>query len=121
MSAVLRTTAYTSSDITALEGLEPVRVRPSMYIGSVDTKGLHHLVWEIVDNAVDEYLNEYADSVTLVPFNLSQANYQQKLTSQTVAGFTVYTDRAEAVWRGLRIYGIGTSTANNKKDSASSS
>jgi DNA gyrase subunit B len=65
MSAALRTTAYTASDITALEGLEPVRVRPSMYIGSVDAKGLHHLVWEIVDNAVDEYLNEYADSVVV--------------------------------------------------------
>lgn len=55
--------AYTAKDITVLEGLEPVRKRPSMYIGGVDGKGLHHLVWEIVDNAVDEYLNEYADSI----------------------------------------------------------
>src|SRR3954453_2751716 len=54
---------YTAADITVLEGLEPVRKRPSMYIGSVDAKGLHHLVWEIVDNAVDEYLNGYADSI----------------------------------------------------------
>ncbi len=53
---------YTADEITALEGLEPVRKRPSMYIGGVDSKGLHHLVWEIVDNAVDEYLNGYADS-----------------------------------------------------------
>ena len=45
--------AYTAKDITVLEGLEPVRKRPSMYIGGVDNKGLHHLVWEIVDNAVD--------------------------------------------------------------------
>ncbi len=59
-------TAYTAKDITVLEGLEPVRKRPSMYIGGVDAKGLHHLVWEIVDNAVDEYLNGYADSVTVV-------------------------------------------------------
>lgn len=57
--------AYTAKDITVLEGLEPVRKRPSMYIGGVDTKGLHHLVWEIVDNAVDEYLNGYADAVTV--------------------------------------------------------
>jgi DNA gyrase subunit B len=58
---------YTAADITVLEGLEPVRKRPSMYIGSTDSKGLHHLVWEIVDNGVDEYLNGYADhlSVTL--------------------------------------------------------
>ena len=54
--------SYTAKDITVLEGLEPVRKRPSMYIGGVDAKGLHHLVWEIVDNAVDEYLNGYADA-----------------------------------------------------------
>src|SRR6266571_2027879 len=58
--------AYTAKDITVLEGLEPVRKRPSMYIGGVDGKGLHHLVWEIIDNAVDEYLNSYADAVTVV-------------------------------------------------------
>jgi DNA gyrase/topoisomerase IV subunit B len=56
---------YTAKDIGVLEGLEPVRKRPSMYIGGVDAKGLHHLVWEIVDNAVDEYLNGYADAITL--------------------------------------------------------
>jgi DNA gyrase subunit B len=54
---------YTAAELTALEGLEPVRKRPSMYIGGVDGKGLHHLVWEIVDNAVDEYLNGFADSI----------------------------------------------------------
>src|SRR5438552_15131254 len=54
---------YTARDITVLEGLEPVRKRPSMYSGAVDAKGLHHLVWEIVDNAVDEYLNGYADAI----------------------------------------------------------
>src|SRR5436305_78527 len=59
----LATSQYTAKDITVLEGLEPVRKRPSMYIWSVDAKGLHHLVWEIVDNAVDEYLNGYADAI----------------------------------------------------------
>ncbi len=64
MSATLK--SYTTAEsIQVLEGLEPVRKRPSMYIGSVDSKGLHHLVWEIVDNAVDEYLNGYGDSVTV--------------------------------------------------------
>ena len=56
---------YTAKDIQVLEGLEPVRKRPSMYIGDPDKKGLHHLVWEIVDNAVDEYLNGYADSIAV--------------------------------------------------------
>jgi DNA gyrase/topoisomerase IV subunit B len=63
--STLSTAKYTAADITVLEGLEPVRRRPSMYIGSTDGKGLHHLVWEIVDNAVDEYLNGYADAVTV--------------------------------------------------------
>ncbi len=58
-------TTYTAKDIAVLEGLEPVRKRPSMYIGGVDSKGLHHLLWEIVDNAVDEYLNGYADTISV--------------------------------------------------------
>src|SRR5260370_41151148 len=57
---------YTAKDIQVLEGLEPVRKRPSMYIGDPDKKGLHHLVWEIVDNAVDEYLTNYADTISVV-------------------------------------------------------
>lgn len=59
-------TSYTAKDITVLEGLEPVRRRPAMYIGSTDSRGLHHLLWEIVDNAVDEYLNNYADSIKVI-------------------------------------------------------
>src|SRR5215216_3864701 len=55
--------SYRTEDIQVLEGLEPVRKRPAMYIGGVDTKGLHHLAWEIVDNAVDEYINGYADHI----------------------------------------------------------
>ena len=55
--------AYTAKDITVLEGLDPVRKRPGMYIGGVGSIGLHHLVWEIVDNAVDEAMNGHADNI----------------------------------------------------------
>lgn len=55
--------SYSAANITVLRGLEPVRKRPAMYIGSTDTHGLHHLVWEIVDNAVDEAINGYASFI----------------------------------------------------------
>ena len=55
--------SYTAKSITILEGLEPVRKRPGMYIGGTGSAGLHHLVWEIVDNAVDEAINGYASRI----------------------------------------------------------
>jgi DNA gyrase subunit B/topoisomerase-4 subunit B len=58
-------TSYTAKDITVLEGLEPVRKRPGMYIGGVGSSGLHHLVWEILDNAIDEAMNGYASNIRL--------------------------------------------------------
>jgi DNA gyrase subunit B/topoisomerase-4 subunit B len=57
------TTTYTGKDIQVLEGLEPVRKRPGMYIGGTGKPGLHHLLWEIVDNAVDEATNGYASQI----------------------------------------------------------
>src|SRR5688572_32764318 len=58
--------SYTAEDIEVLEGLEPVRKRPSMYIGGTDARGLHHLIWEIVDNSVDEYLAEECDRIEVL-------------------------------------------------------
>lgn len=59
------TNSYGAEDIVALEGLEPVRKRPGMYIGGVGSSGLHHLVWEIIDNSVDEAMNGYASEITV--------------------------------------------------------
>jgi len=61
--AVVRKTRYSAADIQVLEGLEPVRKRPAMYIGGVDASGYHHLLWEILDNSVDEVINGYASRI----------------------------------------------------------
>lgn len=68
MAKITKTTAahYNADDIQALEGIDAVRARPGMYIGSTGQKGLHQLIWEIVDNSVDEALNGYADSISMV-------------------------------------------------------
>ena len=57
---------YNTSNLTSLEGLEPVRIRPGMYIGSIGSRGLHHLLWEILDNAIDEITNGFGDKAEVI-------------------------------------------------------
>ena len=62
---VIMAETYRAKDITILEGLEAVRMRPGMYIGSTGSRGLHHMIWEIVDNAIDEAANGYATQISV--------------------------------------------------------
>jgi DNA gyrase subunit B len=82
-------TSYTAKDITILEGLEPVRLRPGMYIGSTGLRGLHHLVYEIVDNSVDEALGGHNDriEVTLHPdHSVTVVDWGRGMPVDTMAG-----------------------------------
>jgi DNA gyrase/topoisomerase IV subunit B len=65
METQAKPAGYTAQDIQVLEGMEAVRKRPGMYIGSTDHRGLHHLIYEIVDNAVDEAMAGYCTTVTI--------------------------------------------------------
>ena len=66
MQKTNKKSSYTAKDIQVLEGLEPVRKRPGMYIGSTGIEGIHHLIWEVVDNGLDEAIAGYCDKIEIV-------------------------------------------------------
>ncbi|MGH9094131.1 MAG: ATP-binding protein, partial [Acidimicrobiales bacterium] len=121
-------TGYDASQMTVLEGLEPVRKRPSMYIGSTGSSGLHHLVWEVVDNSVDEAMAGHctridvtllADGGCRVVDNgrgiPTDVNKQQKLTGVEIAltklhGGGKFGGDGYKVSGGL--HGVGVSVVN---------
>ena len=76
---------YDARDITILEGLEAVRLRPGMYIGSTGPKGLHHILWEIVDNAVDEAANGYADRIDVRIYKDGSVSVEDNVDAMTWA------------------------------------
>ena len=125
---VRRPASYSARDMAVLEGLEPVRKRPGMYIGSTGPKGLHHLVWEVVDNSVDEAMAGFCTriDVTLLADGGCQVvddgrgiptdvNPQQKLTGVEIAltklhGGGKFGGSGYKVSGGL--HGVGVSVVN---------
>ena len=69
-----KTPSYEAKDIYVLEGLEPVRKRPGMYIGSTGVDGLHHLIWEVVDNSLDEAMAGYATEIIVTLLSDNKVN-----------------------------------------------
>ena len=68
--------SYRAKNLEILEGLDAVRMRPGMYIGSTGVKGLHHILWEIVDNAIDEAANGYANKITVTLYKDGSASVE---------------------------------------------
>src|SRR5713101_7720431 len=89
-------TTYTAKDITVLEGLEPVRLRPGMYIGSTGPRGLHHLVYEVVDNSVDEALAGRNDRIEVTVRDNGSGIPVDQMEDQGTSALTVVLTKLHA-------------------------
>ena len=101
MATTKGSSTYTSEDIHVLKGLEAVRKRPGMYIGSTDSRGIHHLIWEIMDNAMDEVLSEYADHITI---RIKKGNIVE--VSDNGRGIPIGMHKEEGIPTPQVVYGI---------------
>ena len=120
---------YTAQDIEVIEGLEAVRRRPSMYIGGVDSRGLHHLLWEIVDNSVDEHLAGHCNEIIVtlhkdgascsvqdngrgIPIDLHQKTKKSALETILTTLHSGGKFNSQAYARSGGLHGVGSSVVN---------
>jgi DNA gyrase subunit B len=111
---------YSANDIDVLEGLEPVRKRPAMYIGGTDANGYHHLLWEIVDNCVDEAINGHASHIEVVSTPTARARASATTGAASPSTSTPSTRRPRSSSSSARCTRAASSRARTTRCRAAS-